>query len=282
MNLKALKEEFCTAVSPEYPAEEAQSFFFMLTQAYFKVSRLDLALDPKMEINATEANKLEKAKLRLLQHEPIQHILGTTEFFSLDFQVSKDVLIPRPETEELVQWILDDISAKDSTIKLTELGTGSGCIAISLAKNLPGSEISAIDISKKALKISKINADKNKVSIDFSLQDILELEQLPGNQDVIVSNPPYVRELEKKAMQRNVLEYEPKEALYVTDHDPLIFYKKITKLAEKSLVSGGKLYFEINQYLAAETEKLVQNHGFTTELRRDIFGSYRMLKGIKQ
>lgn len=254
----------------------------MLTQVYFKVSRLDLALDPKMEIKATEADKLEKAKLRLLQHEPIQHILGTTEFFSLNFQVSKDVLIPRPETEELVQWILDDISAKDSTIKLTELGTGSGCIAISLAKNLPGSEISAIDISKKALKISKINADKNKVSIDFSLQDILELEQLPGNQDVIVSNPPYVRELEKKAMQRNVLEYEPKEALYVTDHDPLIFYKKITKLAEKSLVSGGKLYFEINQYLAAETEKLVQNHGFTTELRRDIFGSYRMLKGIKQ
>lgn len=282
MKLKALKEEFCTELSTEYAAEEAQSFFFMLTQAYFKVNRLDLALDPKKEMDTTKAHKLEQAKLRLLQHEPIQHILGTTEFFSLNFKVSKDVLIPRPETEELVQWILDDISAKDSTIKITELGTGSGCIAISLAKNLPGAEISAIDISEKALKMAKLNADKNKVLIDFFLQDILELEQLPENRDVIVSNPPYVRELEKKAMHRNVLDYEPKEALYVADHNPLIFYKQITKLAERSLVSGGKLYFEINQYLAAETEKFVQNHGFETELRRDIFGNYRMLKGVKQ
>ncbi|SHF87108.1 release factor glutamine methyltransferase [Salegentibacter echinorum] len=282
MKLNILKEEFCTALLSDYPAEEAHSFFFMLTQAYFKVSRLDLALNPNIEIDATEADKLEQAKLRLLQHEPIQHILGTTEFFSLNFQVSKDVLIPRPETEELVQWILDDVSANDSTIKLTELGTGSGCIAISLAKSLSGSKISAVDISEKALKIAKLNANKNEVFIDFSLQDILELEQLPENQDVIVSNPPYVRELEKKAMQRNVLDYEPEQALYVADHDPLIFYKQIANLAKKSLIPDGKLYFEINQYLAAETEKLLQDQGFTTELRKDIFGNYRMLKGIKQ
>jgi len=281
MKLKALKEEFITALKTDFPEEEARSFFFLLTETYLQVSRLQLALEPDKEINEAEVTKIEAAKLRLLKHEPIQHILGETEFFSLNLKVTRDVLIPRPETEELVQWILDDISEKIKPLKIMELGTGSGCIVISLAKNLPKSEISAIDNSKKALEIAKINAEQNKVSVNFFQQDILKLESLPENLDVIVSNPPYVRELEQKEMHRNVLDYEPKAALYVKDDNPLIFYEKITKLAKNSLRAGGKLYFEINQYLASGTEKILQDNGFQTELRKDIFGNFRMLKGEK-
>jgi release factor glutamine methyltransferase len=281
MKLKALKEEFITALKTDFPEEEARSFFFLLTETYLQVSRLQLALAPDKEINEAEVTKIEAAKLRLLKHEPIQHILGETEFFSLNFKVNRDVLIPRPETEELVQWILDDFSAINGKVRVMELGTGSGCIAISLAKNLPKSEISAIDISKKALEIAKINAEQNKVGINFFQQDILKLESLPENLDVIVSNPPYVRELEQKEMHRNVLDYEPKAALYVKDDNPLIFYEKITKLGKNSLRAGGKLYFEINQYLASDTEKILQNNGFQTELRKDIYGNFRMLKGEK-
>lgn len=245
------------------------------------MSRLQVALQRDKEISEADLSKFKSAKQRLLEHEPIQHILGETEFFGLKFKVSKDVLVPRPETEELVQWILDDLDSENKQLRLLDIGTGSGCIAISLAKNLPEAEIFAMDISAEALETARLNAANNKVVINLAETDVLKLEKLEQNFNLIVSNPPYVRELEKTDMQPNVIDYEPETALYVKDDDPLIFYRKITGLAQKALVPGGKLYFEINQYLGPETEKLLQEYGFKTELRKDIYGNFRMLKGIK-
>ena len=284
MLLSQLKIKFLNLLKDEYPVQEVSSFFNLLTEAYLGMNRLDLALKPGKELSSEEKVKFESAIHRLSEHEPIQYILGETEFFGLKFKVDKNVLIPRPETEELVQWILDDVIELNtsSKLKILDLGTGSGCIAISLAKNLPNAEIFALDISENALKTARKNADLNQVNLKFIETDILNLEELTGKFDVIVSNPPYVREMEKAEMHRNVLENEPELALYVKDADSLIFYKKITKLAKESLQKNGNLYFEINQYLANETEEILKNTGFKTELKKDIFGNYRMLRGNKK
>jgi release factor glutamine methyltransferase len=250
-------------------------------ESYLGMNRLDFALKPGKEISLEEKEKFESAIHKLSLHEPIQYIIGETEFFGLKFKVNKNVLIPRPETEELVQWILDDVveSMKPSNLKILDIGTGSGCIAISLAKHLPNAEIFALDISEKAITTARENAALNKVNVNFIQADILNLETLTGKFDLIVSNPPYVRELEKVEMHRNVLENEPELALYVKDTDPLIFYGIITKLAQAGLQKNGNLYFEINQYLANETEEILKNSSFKTELKKDIFGNYRMLRG---
>lgn len=283
MLLLEYKKQFSTALKKEYPVEEISSFFNILTAHYLNVTRLDLALDPKKEISSEELIIFDKILLQLQQHEPIQYIIGETEFFGLKFQVDKNVLIPRPETEELVSWILTDLSEnKTSALKILDIGTGSGCIAISLAKNLPNSKLTALDISEEALKIASNNAELNGVKVVFENQDILNLDKPLDSFDIIVSNPPYVRDLEKKEMHRNVLENEPEAALYVRDNDPLVFYEAITKLAQFNLSKGGYLYFEINQYLAKETEELMQESGFKTSLKKDIFGNFRMIRGIKQ
>ena len=280
MSIKGFKREFQDRLINEYPIEEINSFFHLLTEDFLGLNRLDLALEPNREFSAAQKGKLELALERLAQHEPIQYIIGKTEFFGLPFRVDQDVLIPRPETEELVSWIFEDIKKQGKKkISILDIGTGSGCIAISLAKNLPAASVTAIDVSKTALKIANANARLNKVSVNFLYQDILSSENLPGEYDVIVSNPPYVRELEKQEMHRNVLENEPHLALYVKDDDPLIFYRKITKLAKTYLSPGGALYFEINQYLGEESRELLTNEGFKTRLKKDIFGNFRMLKG---
>ncbi|HSI69258.1 MAG TPA: peptide chain release factor N(5)-glutamine methyltransferase [Gillisia sp.] len=270
------------ALEGEYPAEEVGSFFNLLTEAYLKKTRLDIALEPQALVSAEKLRLFDVAIERLLKHEPIQYIIGETEFFGLKFRVNEHVLIPRPETEELVQWILDDVGSDPASakLKILDIGTGSGCIAISLAKILPQAKVSALDFSEKALKKAKENACLNKVEINFIQADILQQEKLEDIYDIIVSNPPYVRELEKKEMQRNVLEHEPSLALYVKDEDPLIFYLKITKLAADSLKVEGCLYFEINQYLAEETRELLDDEGFSSTLKKDMFGNYRMLKGV--
>jgi len=282
--LSQLKIKFLNFLKDEYPVQEVNSFFNLLTECYLGMSRLDFALKPEKELSSIETGKFESAIHRLSQHEPIQYIIGETEFFGLKFKVDENVLIPRPETEELVQWILDDIreSKNPSKLKILDIGTGSGCIAISLAKNLSNAEIFALDISGKALKTAEENASLNKVEVNFIQADILNQESLTGKFDVIVSNPPYVREIEKTEMHRNVLENEPDLALYVKDTDPLIFYRKITKLATEGQNKNGSLYFEINQYLAGETEEILKNFNFETELKKDIFGNYRMLKGTKR
>ncbi|MBI6120259.1 peptide chain release factor N(5)-glutamine methyltransferase [Salegentibacter maritimus] len=280
MQLKAQKELFLETLEKDYPVEEVLSFFFLLTEAFLGVRRLDLALDPDLEIEPANIGRFENALARLKNHEPIQYIIGETEFFGLTFSVDNNVLVPRPETEELVQWVLEDFALEEKSLKILDIGTGSGCIAISLARHLPKAKVSALDISEKALEIAKANAKNNEVEISFIQQDILKTETLSGHWDIIVSNPPYVRELEKKEMQRNVLDHEPETALYVKDQDPLLFYNKITKLAKKALNPKAKLYFEINQYLAEETKTMMQKQGFICEKRKDLFGNFRMLKGV--
>lgn len=280
MKISAFKTQFSQQLRQEYPAQEIQSFFFLLTEAFLGKSRLEIALDPNISLSPADMELLENAMHRLKKHEPIQYITGKTEFFGLKFRVNSNVLIPRPETEELVQWILNDLdnSGKEE-LRILDIGTGSGCIAISLAKNLAKAKVAAIDISQKALETAKVNAGLNNAEVEFIECDILKAESLPGKYDIIVSNPPYVQEKEKKQMQRNVLEHEPDAALYVNDENPLVFYRKITKLAREGLNEKGKLYFEVNQYLGEETELLLKQSGFKTDLGKDIFGNYRMLRG---
>lgn len=282
MRLSEFKKQFLSVLKDEYPLEETNSFFNLLMEEYVGIKRLDLALQPQKEISASEENNFREALERLLNHEPIQYIIGETEFFRLKFIVNNSVLIPRPETEELVQWILDDLQINsEEDVSILDIGTGSGCIAISLAKNLPKAKVSAIDISEEALQIAKLNAQINNVNIRFDPANVLSIDSLSRKYDIIVSNPPYVRELEKEQMHRNVLENEPHLALYVKDEDPLLFFRKITKLAEDGLQDHGKLYFEINQYLGEDTRKVVELSGFKVSLKKDIFEKNRMLKGAK-
>jgi len=287
MTIKAFREQFISELKSAYPQTEIQTFFHRLAEDYLGMKRIDITLNPNKKLTETEQNMLRKALNRLKKHEPLQYIIGETEFYGLSFKVNKNVLIPRPETEELVAWILNNISettsAKEKTeLKILDIGTGSGCIAVSLAKNLPQAQVSALDFSEKALKIAQKNADFNAVSVNFIQEDILKCERLPQHFDIVVSNPPYVRELEKVELQPNVLDHEPGSALFVPDQDALVFYRKIAALAKQNLVDGGSLYFEINEYLEIETRDLVAGFGYKEIiLRKDIFGKPRMLKAIK-
>ncbi len=278
MKISDLKSNFKKTLSELYPSEEIQSFFNILSEKYLNLSRIEIALNRDRRLTETEAEKFQKAILRLQNHEPVQFIIDETEFYGLPFKVNKHTLIPRPETEELVEWILSGFPPSGAR-GILDIGTGSGCIAISLAKNLPNAKISALDISEEALKIAEANAKLNKVEVNFFQKDILAAETLPKKYDVIVSNPPYVRELEKKQMQQNVLKYEPHSALYVKDEDPLLFYRAISRLAKNHLNPGGKLFFEINEYLAYEMTELLKAEGFKNiEIKKDIYGKDRMLK----
>lgn len=272
-----LKERFQQELKEQFPTQEIDTFFYRLSEKYLNIKRIDLALKPSVEIDQQQQLLMKSALERLKNSEPIQYITGNTEFFGMPFQVNKSVLIPRPETEELVEWIVND-SDKSENLKVLDIGTGSGCIAVSLAKYLPKAEIYAIDISEEALNTAKLNARRNDVEISFQQKDILNTESLDGTFNIIVSNPPYVRELEKSSMHSNVLEHEPKQALYVEDSNALIFYHKIAQLATKHLSENGSLYFEINQYLGPETLALIKNLGFEAELKKDIFGNDRMIK----
>lgn len=250
----------------------------MLCEAWLGYSRLEVALNPSEEISSEKKEKFLNAINRLRQFEPIQYIIGHTEFYGLGLKVTTDTLIPRPETEELVEWIL---SQPKEHKRILDIGTGSGCIAIALAKNLKDSDVSAIDISEWALDIARQNAADNNVVIQFFKEDILKSATLPHRYDLIVSNPPYVRALEKKAMQPNVLNHEPALALYVSDHEPLLFYEKIGALARKHLEPDGMLFFEINEYLSEELVEMLTSMGFTNiEIKKDFRGKARMIKCI--
>ena len=242
---------------------------------------MNLALQPDLVFSEAELEIWNSILEQLKKEIPIQYILGTTHFYGLEFEVNSNVLIPRPETEELVDWIVQKskIKNQESKIKILDIGTGSGCISISLAKNLPNAEVFALDVSDKALATAKSNAEFNQVEIQFIHQSILETEDLGQQFDLIVSNPPYVRHLEKQEIKKNVLDNEPHLALFVEDNDALIFYRKIAQLAKKNLCPNGQLYFEINQYLSQETLDLLQEMGFKDiTLRKDIYGNDRMIQ----
>lgn len=289
MLVKEYKTTFLHELSPLYDEMEIESFFYIILESFHNKKRIDLALNPEMEMDALQLLRWESTLAELKKEKPIQYILGETEFYGLPFLVNKNTLIPRPETEELVELILNEnIQHPASNIQLLDIGTGSGCIAVSLAKNLPNAQVSAIDVSEKALATAQKNAKINKVNVTFIQADILKVDdlenlstsnsQLPTKYDVIVSNPPYVRNLEKAEIKPNVLEYEPHLALFVEDNDALLFYRKIAELAKKNLKENGKLYFEINQYLGKETVELLEDLGFMNiELKKDIYGNDRMI-----
>lgn len=284
MNLTELKNTIHTKLQGLYEAEEINAFLYRLADFKLNLKRIDFALKQDLVIAKKDEGFLMNAIEELQQEKPIQYILGITEFYGLEFKVSSATLIPRPETEELVDWIITDYKhqAEISQLRLLDIGTGTGCISISLAKHLSNAQVSAIDISKTALAIAKENAQLNDVSVDFMETDILSGEALRNNEeqfDVIVSNPPYVRQLEKEEIKKNVLVYEPHLALFVDDHDALLFYRRIAAIAKKQLKKGGYLYFEINQYLGEETADLITEMGFQhVELRKDLSGNDRMIK----
>ena len=285
MILKEFKLFFNEALSAIYPKTEIDSFFFILMEEKLKLQRIDTVLKPDFLITKKSLIDLKTIVKRLQNEEPIQYIIGNTEFYGLPFLVDKNTLIPRTETEELVAWVLDEIKVftnnKITELSILDIGTGTGCIPISLAKNLTSLNISAIDISPEALLIARQNAILNKVTIEFIELDILNAESLPQEYDVIISNPPYVRELEKKEIKNNVLENEPHLALFVADENPLIFYNKIADLAKKQLSENGMLFFEINQYLGKETINMLVKKGFKNiQLKKDLFGNDRMIKCV--
>ena len=213
------------------------------------------------------------------EQEPIQYILGETQFADLRFIVDKSVLIPRPETEDLVRWVLEDWEKRRTPPSILDIGTGSGCIAVTLAKFIPGSNLYAIDISEEALEVARHNAEMNEVTVKFLISDIAKTNSLGRRFDIIVSNPPYVRALEKNEMRANVVDFEPDIALFVADDDPLVFYRHIVRFAKQNLASGGVIYLELNQYLAKETVALFEEENFSEiELRKDLFGNDRLLK----
>ena len=285
MTIKVLRLKFYDALNNLYCQSEIDVFFYSLMEYYFHKPKVDVYLNQDQKLDQTSEIIMINALNELTNHKPLQYITSQTEFYGLKFNLSESVLIPRPETEELVEWIIKDHIFIENEFKILDLGTGSGCISVSLARFLKKSRVYAVDLSDKALVQAHENAKLNNVEVIFEVCDILD-ENLPDhfkNFEVFVSNPPYVRNLEKNEIKQNVMHYEPHMALFVTDNDPLEFYRAILQIATKRLVSGGKLYFEINQYLGIEMMDLVMSFGFyDIELKKDSFGNDRMLRAIKK
>lgn len=247
------------------------------------VRKHELSLKSNDTVSESDLLKLNFAVRDLKAFKPIQYIVGIAHFYGLRFCVNKHTLIPRPETEELVHLVIHDINSvvekTDRELNLIDIGTGSGCIAIALKKNIPSLNVSALDISNHALEVAKKNAIQNNVSVQFTHQDILSLPSLEKLFDVIVSNPPYVRELEKEQMQANVLDYEPHLALFVADEQPFIYYKAIANFGLKHLTTGGKLYLEINEFLAEDLAEMIGGMGFkNVEVLKDVNNKNRILR----
>lgn len=269
-----LLQQLCTI----HPKGEASSIARWVMEERFGLSQTDLLLGKDSELSANDAEELQNITQRLLENEPIQYVLGSTTFCGLNIGVAPGVLIPRPETAELVEWIKE---TGHRGARLLDIGTGSGCIALALADS--GFDAEAWDISSEALNIAIENAKKLGLHVDFKLKDILHInidnEAQSAIFDIIVSNPPYICDREAAEMESNVLDYEPHTALFVPDDDPLLFYRAIAEYAIRHLTEGGKLFFEINRAYASETANLLKSLGFTDiEVRQDQFGNDRMIK----
>ncbi|MDD3079612.1 MAG: peptide chain release factor N(5)-glutamine methyltransferase [Paludibacter sp.] len=264
-----------------YPEEEIRGITKILLSEVtgFSFSQLIINKNTKIsdEQNFLFCSFVEKLK----NFEPLQYILGKTEFMGLNFIVNPSVLIPRPETEELVEWILNDLAAGKYK-KVLDIGTGSGCIPVALKKNVPDALVAGVDVSEDALDVAKQNARINGVDVNFNVMDILLAEDVGAEYDIIVSNPPYIPERDKAEMHPNVLDYEPHLALFVPDDDPLKFYKAIADFAKKYLAENGQLYFEIHRDFGLAVKSMLLEKGFgNIELRRDLSGNDRMIKAMK-
>lgn len=287
MQLNRLAQNFKEGLSTIYQENEAQALFLITLQHLLNYSRADYLLKKEIEVGDTESASILNVLKELKTGKPIQYILGEAHFYGLTFKVDESVLIPRPETEELVEWVLKSVTdcglqvTGQGPISILDVGTGSGCIAISLKKNLPNTNVYALDIAADTIETAKQNAALNHVDVEFIKEDILQsqydIRHTPYS--VIVSNPPYIKEDEKQAMHQNVLANEPHRALFVSNENPLIFYEAIANFALNNLNKNGLLFFEINEYLGEQTVSLLKYKGFKNiELRKDMQGKNRMIK----
>lgn len=295
MTIAEAEKAFIEDLTPLYDANEGKSLAWWSISHVCKISKAAFLSDKNQLLSLQDENLLIQILDELKTGKPVQYILGETEFYGLPFKVNPSVLVPRPETEELVDWVLIEVRSKEladgrnelgvgslGIIKILDIGTGSGCIPVAIKKYLPETEVSAIDISEEALKTAMINADLNHTVIKFLKDDILNPAQvsiLNTQYSLIISNPPYVTNLEKAAMHRNVLDHEPHSALFVPDNDPLLFYDRIADFAIEHLILKGLLFLEINENLGAKTVELLAQKGFKNiELRQDMRGRDRMIK----
>jgi release factor glutamine methyltransferase len=289
--MKTIKDVFLSfqqGLGEVYDTREIEAIALLVLEEITDMSRAKIKAFPEDNVPGEAAEKIQGILEELKTGRPVQYILGSTEFYGLNFLVNPATLIPRPETEELVEWVISSVASLqlvvNSSLSVLDIGTGSGCIAISLKKNLPNAEVTAIDISPEALHTAQQNAVINDVEVEFIEQDILnpksELEH--SKFEVIISNPPYVTLVDKAQMHQNVTGFEPHTALFVPENDPLIFYKAIADFAVKHLENKGLLFFEINENFGKETVELLSDKEFTDiELRKDMSGRDRMVKGVK-
>ena len=270
-------------LAQQYDEGEAKAIARMVYEVRYQLSFSDLLLGKDTELSADDQKELEEIAERLLQNEPVQYVLGQADFCGRTFHVAPGVLIPRPETEELCQWIISEYrnfgTPEYHNNSILDIGTGSGCIAITLATELPGTKVCAWDISEESLKIARKNAEDLHVNIDFQQVDVLQAPQKANLYSLIVSNPPYICLQERAGMEQNVLNYEPETALFVPDDNPLLFYRAIAHYATAALKEGGWLYFEINPLYAADIKEMLCSMWFShIDIKKDQYGKQRMIR----
>lgn len=281
MTIAEQQKIYRDALADLYGTREATAITRLAFEQVLQLDATKIAIDRHRIITQHQKQVLQEILQRLLTHEPVQYVLGEADFFGLKFKVDKNVLIPRPETEELVEWILLDYGEAPE-LNLLDIGTGSGCIPIALSSKLPNAKVEGIDVSEGALQVAEANNQLNKTKVKFYRLDILKEELKPEVYDVIVSNPPYITEDEKALMSENVLQYEPALALFVPNHDAMLFYRVIAQRAATALKPGGALCFEINEAGGNEVVALLKQAGFTKiELKADLSGKDRMVKALK-
>ncbi len=278
MKLKEAIEQLRNGLAGVVEPHEAQAMIRVICEDVFNYDPVDVALRQESELPEFAQDKVADIIARLRRHEPLQYIVGSARFHGHKFKVTPAVLIPRPETEQLVDIIVDENTASD--LRVLDMGTGSGCIAISLARALKFAQVEALDVSRDALAVARENAATLKAKVRFFESDMLS-PQPPARYDIIVSNPPYICWSEREAMDRNVKDYEPGQALFVPDNDPLLFYKAIAPYAAQSLERGGRLYLEINQRFGNEVKRLLEDNGFDeVRIIEDSFGKVRFAAAI--
>jgi len=278
MLLQDLKILLKQKLTTHFEAVELSSIIGMLIEEVSGWNRTQQIIHQNTAFNQAQVDQIEKYTEQLICGKPIQYILGKAWFMGQNFIVNENVLIPRPETEELVEWIISYANIKNKTLSILDIGTGSGCISIALKMALPHCEVSALDISKEALKLAQLNANNLNVSIQWMEQNILDTVALENAYDIIVSNPPYIPIREKESMQKQVVNFEPSLALFVPDEDSLIFYRTIAKMAKQSLSKNGQLFFEIHYDQGNAVLTLLNELNFHAELRQDSFGKDRMIR----
>lgn len=283
-------QELWHQLAPVYGEGEAKAMARLVFEVRFGLTLSDICIGKDTQLSADSQAELAEILRRLLYHEPVQYVLGMADFCGRQFLVTPSVLIPRPETEELCQWVtaseMTQGGSRSESLTILDVGTGSGCIAITLAATMPAMQVTAWDISESALQVAQENARRNNVHVSFQQVDVLNVSSSlllsPSSYTCIVSNPPYICNKERATMEANVLEHEPHQALFVPDDDPLLFYRAIAKLGQQTLIHDGWLYFEINPLFAGQLAQLLSSMSYRDiEIKTDQFGKQRMIRARK-